>query len=116
MGLNILLTPRIGIAGTAISTAVAMLVMFGIGIFQVKHYLHIWPYDRRYVKGLLAAARSALVVLGLSRLSMPSALLELILVSSSALSMFILLLLLLKLDTEDREVLRAISWKLFGRK
>lgn len=115
VGLNILLTPRIGIAGTAISTAAAMLVMFGIGIFQVKHSLHIWPYDRRYAKGLIAAAGSALVVSGLSRLSMPSSLLALVLVSFSALTVFILLLLLLKLDAEDRDVLRAVSLKLFGR-
>lgn len=107
VGLNLLLSPHLGIAGAAIGTTVAMGVMFGTGILQVKHYLHIWPYDRRYWKGLLAAAGSTLVVAGLSMVSFPTPFLKLFLISSGSLTVFILIILLLKLDAEDLDILRV---------
>ncbi len=64
--LNFVLVPRLGLIGGAISTALAEGGMLGGLLLAVKLRLDLWPYDRRWLKGLIAAGCTALA-LGLLR-------------------------------------------------
>ena len=68
LGLNLILIPRAGIAGAAMATSLASLLLFSAALWQVRANVGIWPYDRRYFKGTAAAVVTAAVV-GLVALS-----------------------------------------------
>ena len=78
----------------------------------MRSLLGIWPYDRRYRKGLLATALAAgaLFLLGIVDIGSPTITLLLTLVISSG--VFGTTLLLLGLDAEDREFIRLIQARL----
>jgi stage V sporulation protein B len=60
--LCVFLTLKYGWVGTAVSTIIGLSVMFGIGTLQLRKKMNVWPYDRRYWKGLVAGAASAVRV------------------------------------------------------
>ena len=107
--LNWLLVPRLGLPGAAVATACAFGGLFFSGLLQVRRLLGIWPYDRRYRKGLLAtvSAASALLLLGIVDVTSPTLSLLLTLTVSSG--VFVAALLLMNLDTEDRELIDLIQ-------
>lgn len=105
--LNYLLVPRFGLNGGAISTALAESGMLFSLLLAVKTRFNIWPYDRRWLKGI-AASVCAAAALGLLRIWMgPSARLALIPNMAVAGGIFGAVLLLLGLDPEDKRFL----WK-----
>jgi O-antigen/teichoic acid export membrane protein len=106
--LGVLLIPRFGLIGAAISTSTAVAGKFAFGLLQVRRSLGMWPYDRRYLKGLLAAI-AALAPLLLVRAAplMPS-LTRLAVGGLGCAATFGLALLLLRFDPEDRQLLRAL--------
>src|SRR5690606_671180 len=53
--LNILLIPTLGIIGAAISTMCGVITLVSLGLLDVRRTLGLWPYDRRHLKGLVAA-------------------------------------------------------------
>ena len=61
--LNILFIPRWGILGAALATAISMSALSLLGIVQVKRTLNLWPYDRRYGKGVFAITATVLAVM-----------------------------------------------------
>jgi O-antigen/teichoic acid export membrane protein len=65
--LNLLLTPRLGILGAALSTSVALVVLFGSGLFAVRRTVEMWPYDRRFLKGVVAGAVAAACIILVER-------------------------------------------------
>jgi O-antigen/teichoic acid export membrane protein len=107
--LNLILIPLFGVEGAAIATAVGYLWLVIGGLLKVRFSLSLWPYDRRYLKGGVAATASLVVSLILKQILHPGTL-SLILLSFSAVGMFILVLYLLGLDQEDVTMLRLI-WK-----
>jgi O-antigen/teichoic acid export membrane protein len=54
--LILLLSRPFGLVGAAAAVAVSTAGMFALGLFWVRRKLRLWPYDRRYLDGLLAAA------------------------------------------------------------
>lgn len=106
--LNLTLIPRWGIEGAAVATATTVGGLFAIGLLIVRHVLHMWPYDRRYVKGLIAATATALALLGVAALSL-SPVPSLILSAAVSGGVFIGLLLLLGLDAEDKAFIQLIQ-------
>jgi O-antigen/teichoic acid export membrane protein len=106
--LGVLLIPSYGLVGAAISTSTAVAGKFILGLAQVRRSLGMWPYDRRYVKGLLAAG-VALAPLVLVR-AMPSVLplARLALGGLACAATFGLTLLALKIDPEDQQLLVAL--------
>jgi O-antigen/teichoic acid export membrane protein len=58
--LNSILVPRFGMIGAAISTAVAISCLYLAGLLQVRILLNVWPYDRRYIKGVISALVASL--------------------------------------------------------
>ncbi|MBV8358922.1 MAG: polysaccharide biosynthesis protein [Deltaproteobacteria bacterium] len=57
--LNIVLVPRFGMMGGAISTALVQGGMPFCQLLAVKRFIGIWPYDRRWLKGLKATVCTA---------------------------------------------------------
>jgi O-antigen/teichoic acid export membrane protein len=102
MALNVAFIPRWGITGAALATSASVALLSLVGLFQVKRLLGLWPYDRRYLKGLLAAG-IAIVGLTLIRLVLPGpALLDLFVIAAAAVVLFFGTLLLVGLDDEDK--------------
>ena len=101
IGLNVLLLPRLGMEGSAWATAVSITGLFLAGIWQSRQRLGIWPYDKRYLKGL-AATGATLVGLLLWRqwIQLPE-IPYLILMFIFSGCLFLSILLLLGLDDED---------------
>jgi O-antigen/teichoic acid export membrane protein len=113
--LNIVLcsifTSFIGIVGAAVGTSITLGSMYSFAIFLGKRRLNIWPYDRRYLKGILAGLAAGLCGVGfrylpLSSLSMlAGGCLVLLLVFAFA-------LFLLKFDEEDLILISIIKTRL----
>jgi O-antigen/teichoic acid export membrane protein len=108
VGLAFLLIPSYGMVGGAVSTAAATSSKFTLRQAQVRHSLGIWPYDRRYVKGLLAAGISLApqyVVRALPDIQPWS---RLVLGGLACGTSFALALMALQFDPEDRQLLGAL--------
>jgi O-antigen/teichoic acid export membrane protein len=110
--LNWVLVPRLGLIGAALSTTCTIGAMFVIGLIQVKRSLGIWPYDRRYLKGLVAAASSVAIWVLLRTTVTGSPFLNLLLSGAAYGAVYPAVLLLQGLDAEDIEFLRSIGARL----
>jgi O-antigen/teichoic acid export membrane protein len=103
--LNYLLVPRFGLTGGAVSTALAEAGMLGGLLLAVKGRVGLWPYDRRWLKGIGAAVCAA-AGLGLFRVFIgPVAQVSLLPNVVIAGALFWGVLLLLGLDPEDKKLL-----------
>jgi O-antigen/teichoic acid export membrane protein len=113
--LNIFLIPRYGLMGAALATGIATSTLNIIGLLQTKNYLHLWPYDRRYIKGLLAFL-VVFIVMNMPPIhGLTSTLGGLIFVSMISVSLFFIVLYLMKFDSEDRELIKLIQTRIFQR-
>jgi O-antigen/teichoic acid export membrane protein len=106
------LIPRLGLIGAALSTTCTVACMSLVGLVQVRRFLGIWPYDRRYLKGLVAAASSVAVWVLLRTSVVDSLLLTLLLCGAAYGVVFPAVLLLQGLDAEDTEFLHSIGRRL----
>ncbi len=100
--------PLWGVLGAAIGAAATQVFGVAIRILQVWRLLHIQPFTRRLVKPLLAGLGSAL--LGFSMKSTVPALLLPGLGFVMGL-VYIILLIALRLDSQDRQALNALASK-----
>jgi len=107
LALNLTLIPIWGMNGAAVATSVTVGGLFALGLVVVHRIHHIWPYDRRYLKGVLAAAVTAALLVGVRLLQLESTL-NLLVTTLVAGVGFYGLLLLLGLDTEDRTFVESI--------
>lgn len=106
--LNWHLVPRFGLTGAAASTAVSLSGLFILGILQIRSTVRMWPYDRRYLKGLAAACLSTVPV-WISHVMFPvRSLAGLILISLAVGLVFLAVLAAFGLDQEDREFLHRL--------
>jgi O-antigen/teichoic acid export membrane protein len=110
--LNLVLIPRWGITGAALATACAVSGLYLLGLLQVKRTLRLWPYDRRYLKGLLAAAVTTVALFLLRTWTAAPPVLDLLLTLLVSAAVFGAVLLLSGLDAEDREFLRVARARL----
>lgn len=106
--LNVLLVPRWGNEGAATATALSMGSLSLLGVLQVRQVLHLWPYDRRYAKGILATAVSVLVVMLLHAGGIDGPFWNVLAASVS----FPVSLWLFGLEVEDREIVALVGTKL----
>jgi O-antigen/teichoic acid export membrane protein len=113
--LNLLLTPRLGVLGAALSTSSALVVLFGSGLFAVRRTVGMWPYDRRFLKGVVAAAVAAACLILVERLALQPAWLVLVIEVALAFGVFGFVLWRLGLDEEDRMMLRTVALSLTGK-
>jgi hypothetical protein len=98
--------------GAALATACAVSALFLSGLLQVRYVLGLWPYDRRYLKGLAAAASAAATLLLLRTAEVGPPTLSLILMASTSIGVFGVTLLLLGPESEDREFVHLVQARL----
>ncbi len=112
IALSLLLIPRLGLVGAALGTAGSVSGLFILGLLQVRHCLGLWPYDRRYLKGLLATALSLAALFVLSLIDITSPMFSLMLTLFVSAGVFGSTLLFLGLDSEAWEFIRMIRARL----
>lgn len=105
IALSVVLIPRWGLMGAALASSVTVIGLYGAGLLLAKRQLGIWPYDRRYAKGLAAATLTALVILLLRAAYPAPSILGLGAIALTSIGVFTGLLLLFGLEAEDRELL-----------
>jgi O-antigen/teichoic acid export membrane protein len=103
------LIPALGLSGAALGTAVATGLMFAAGIGAAAVRLRLWPYDRRYLKGLAAALVTGAALGVVAMTPAISETMRLALACAVALGVFPLVLLWAGLEQEDRELI-AVLW------
>lgn len=114
VALNVLWIPRFGLAGAALATALSLSVLFTALLLTVRGSLGLWPYDRRLVKGLVAALASAAALAALRWALDEVALWHLATAAVLAYGTFATVLGLQGMDPEDRETMRALMGRLGG--
>jgi len=107
--LSLRLVPTFGMVGGALAVSISLAALFIWGLFQVKRLLDLWPYDRRFAKGLVASLVAAVAVLaGLRWLPGPD-LVKLVGVMSVNLAAFSVCLAVLGFDREDLVIWQTLS-------
>jgi O-antigen/teichoic acid export membrane protein len=102
IALNYLLVPKFGLIGGAVATALAESGMLCGLMLAVRSRVGIWPYDRRWLKGIVAAGCAAAALLVLRAWIDSAAPLALIPNAIVAGGVFWAVLLWLGLDPEDK--------------
>jgi O-antigen/teichoic acid export membrane protein len=102
--LLLIMTPRWGISGAAMGRTVATTVMFAAGIAAAVRELGLWPYDRRFLKGLAATAIAAISLLLVKAIGIQHELIEIILGITVAVGVFGMVLWRIGIDPEDRDL------------
>jgi O-antigen/teichoic acid export membrane protein len=112
--LNLTLIPRWGMVGAAVATATTVGGLFALGLLIVYRVLHLWPYDRRYLKGIGAAIITMGLLFIVRLLDLPAAI-NLLLTTLVATISFFGILVKLGLDPEDRAFIDLIVKRVKAR-
>jgi O-antigen/teichoic acid export membrane protein len=105
--INYLLIPEFGIVGAALATGVSIAVLNIIRLLEVFYFFRIQPYDLKYIKPLLAVAGSTIIVFLLFKIPLFLNVLWIIKVMVFSIS-YLILLIVLKFEDEDRNLMAAI--------
>jgi O-antigen/teichoic acid export membrane protein len=109
--LLIILVPGMGLLGAAIVTSLCLSFLYLVELFWVKKHLNLWPYDRRFVKGIISGIACFAAVFLVKSILHLDPVLCIIIEAVVAVGVFAGILLILKLDPEDREFLPGFSNK-----
>lgn len=107
--LNLLLIPKYGILGAAVATSGSMACVNIIRLIAVYYLMRIHPYKLSYLKSICASILCILMLGTVSKhIIIGSGFWPLIAVSTAFLAIYSLLLILLRLDDDDRFVLNEV--------
>ncbi|MGB6641764.1 MAG: polysaccharide biosynthesis C-terminal domain-containing protein, partial [Thermoanaerobaculia bacterium] len=112
IGLSLFLIPRHGLIGAAVAALLSIVGLFGSALLLVRRWENLWPWDRRYVKGLVAALVTAGALVLTDRLPIGSPVLHLLALCVVAVVVFAGVLRVMGPDPEDREVMQLVRGKL----
>jgi O-antigen/teichoic acid export membrane protein len=112
LSLDILLIPRWGVNGAALASASSTVFINVLCLFEVLVLLHMHPYDRSFLKPLVAGIASAIVTLLLYQWLAVSSLLQLIIGGIVLWGVYIGTLLLLKFSKDDLLVINNFRSRL----
>jgi O-antigen/teichoic acid export membrane protein len=114
--LNVVLIPRRGILGAAVAAAVTTIGINAWNLSEVRKALNLSPYNRSYLHLVPAGLAMLLVTLVLQREVVLNSMEWLVIVGSAiiAYAVFLGVLLLFGLDSDDRLVWHAVWSKLRG--
>ncbi|MCZ7671657.1 MAG: polysaccharide biosynthesis C-terminal domain-containing protein [Chloroflexi bacterium] len=107
-GLNVMLIPRFGFIGAAVANSLTISGLFIAGLLRVRFSLHLWPYDKRYRKGIVAGCLMAAAGFGFTRAVSLTPLWMILGTAVICASVFAVSLLLQGLDDEDYELLDLV--------
>ncbi len=105
--------PIWGLTGAALGNAIGISIANIWGLFSIKQLKNLWPYDKRYWKGLVSAGVTLLVLLFFEKFVSSG---TLALIGGSVLSILLFSFLLWRagLDGEDKQFLLAFRKRLFS--
>jgi O-antigen/teichoic acid export membrane protein len=112
IGSGAVLIPRWGVTGAAVSALVAIATVNGLCVVEVWLLERLVPFDRTFVKPLLAGAGAAFVGVGLAMLAPARHLAPAIAQGSVVFASYALIVTLLGLEADDRMVLRRVVQRL----
>jgi O-antigen/teichoic acid export membrane protein len=107
VGLVALLAPSLGLLGASLGMAGSVISISVVGVIVVYRVLGMTPYDRRYWKGLVAGAVTFAVTLAAGSLHRPTSVMGIAGWIGGAYVCFTVCLVVLGLEKDDIEVLRA---------
>lgn len=114
--MNLLLIPRMGVLGAAVATGISIATVNLLRLLQVRRTLRIQPYDRKLAKVLTAGTAAFGGGFAVHRLLAESHFLVSLLASaSSVIAIYVLVILIFRLDAEDRHVLAALGRRIQSR-
>jgi O-antigen/teichoic acid export membrane protein len=115
IALDLALIPAFGVLGAAIAAATSTIVVNLLRLWQIYSRLGLLPYDRTFIRPLAAAIPASLVSV-LLPLSVLSPRFELAVRVGVLGVVYLLSLFLLGFEPIDREIARAATAKVLGRK
>lgn len=110
--LNYLLIPRLGILGAALATSSADIAMLFALLLVARASSGFWPFDRRWLKGMISAIVAAGFLLFWRPMNVRPVLLGLLLTLGLSTIVFVSGLMILGLDEEDHELVRILKLRL----
>jgi len=110
--LNWWLIPIWGMIGAAVADAVSIALLNIVGLLQIRFLVKLWPYDRRYFKGIIAGLGSAGAIFLVGFLPMDAVIWRLLVVGIVAVLVFALILYWQGLDQEDEIIFSAFRARL----
>jgi len=104
---NIALIPHFGLIGAAISTSLSLSTLYIFEIIWVKKNLNLWPYDRRFIKGIVAFLAAFASSFGIKLIVHLPPFFFLLLQTFCAIIVFAITLFIQKIDDEDKYFLSS---------
>lgn len=113
IGLNVWLIPTWGVVGAAVASLTSMSLVNIMRLFEVLFLVRLWPYDRSFLKPVVAAIDGGLAAWIVGRLlpDLPN-LVYLILCVAVLFAVYFGVLLMLGLSEQDRVVLTRLGKRL----
>jgi O-antigen/teichoic acid export membrane protein len=110
IGLNFLLIPKYGIIGSAIAGAMAISAVNITKLIEVLIILRLFPYNKKFLKLILPAAITlfSMMILNFYLVNITAVILGLF----GSFIVFLLTLLITKLEPEDKLIIKAIIKKI----
>ncbi len=110
LGLNLLLIPQLGLLGAAIAALVGVTITNSLRLFQVWFLFRLIPYDRSFIKPILATLVATIISIGLSRwLSNPTGFIFVIIQVAILVAVYGATLRLLGLPPEEQAVVSRVQ-------
>jgi O-antigen/teichoic acid export membrane protein len=110
--LSVALIPSRGLVGAALASSISVVLVFSMGLLDVYRSLKIWPYDIRFIKGIVAFTVAGGAGWWISTLDISGAFALLVAVGSTTAAVFMIVLFILGFDDEDREVIHILRTKI----
>lgn len=112
LGLNVVLIPMMGIEGAAIATGISIAVLYSIGLFVLRRYLEIWPYDSRFIKLLTSTVFSILLLFFVNQMLNTFLLVEILVNFILGTIVFVGIVWLFGFDAEDKQIFNQLVKRL----
>jgi O-antigen/teichoic acid export membrane protein len=105
--LGLWLIPLWGIIGGAVASACGLSVFFLVALYQVRSLLGLWPYDRRYRKGLFATILTIFSILALKWIWPAHTVITLVIQTLISMGIFYGALLVQGIEEEDKSFVQT---------
>ena len=112
IGLNVLLIPRFGIVGAAVSALIVFTALNSIRILQVYYLMRLLPYNRSFLKPVVAASTAFLLIFFVKQwLSVGDNIFFVAIYAFVLLAVFVGMIWLMGISSEDRMLLDRVLQK-----
>lgn len=113
--LNLLLIPRLGILGAALATGPSIILVNAVRLVQVRWLFKLSPYDRKWIKPLVAGLSGGIVIAASQKIAPVASPAWNLALSAVVFSLcYVGLLLLQRLEREDKLMLQLLRTRVFG--